>query len=122
MSETLHAHINELHSHIRHLQERLKKAERERDALVTNEQALEVTLADTQVLIRELRERIAELEAALRLIEEKSQGAVDYLRDSGEMLFLQYAQGCLDTSRSAFASAAELVPEAPAETRKSRPD
>ena len=46
--------------------------------------------------------RIAELEAALRLIEKKSQGAVDYLKDSGEMLFLQYAQGCLDTACKAL--------------------
>ena len=46
--------------------------------------------------------RIAELEAALKLIAGKSEGAVHYLKGSGEMLFLQYAQGCLDTARKAL--------------------
>lgn len=41
-------------------------------------------------------------EDALSVIAQKSEAAVSYLQDSGEMLFLQYAEGSLDTARAAL--------------------
>lgn len=41
-------------------------------------------------------------EQALSVIAQKSEAAVSYLQDSGEMLFLQYAEGSLDTARAAL--------------------